>query len=217
LVGADFTHVGTTDFSSIYTKIRNTDTDQVVLCQGGLDVALAAQQFAQFDLHKKMKLAGMTLEDFYAKTLPLDALAGSVFALVWAPSVSPSARRLHGQLSRSIRGPVSYRHYMGYITTKQLIDRIEAAGTTKAGTLVAAFRDHAFDAAKADLATWRGCDHQAAQNVYAGTVVGAQRFAKTQYLFDVVGETSAAESAGACSGPEAGAAGAVMAKQALPA
>ena len=216
-IGADFTHVGTSDFSSIYTKIRNTDTDQVVLCQGGLDVALAAKQFVDFGLHKKMKLAGMTLEDFYYKTLPLDELAGSVFAVIWTPTVSESARQLHGRLAKSIHGPVSYRHYMGYITTRQLIDRIEAAGTTNAGKLVAAFRDHAFDAAKANPATWRGCDRQAIQNVYAGTVVNAKRFAQTSYLFDVVGETTAAESAGSCAGPDAAAATAAMAKQRMPA
>jgi ABC-type branched-subunit amino acid transport system substrate-binding protein len=216
-VGSDFTHVGTSDFSSIYTKIRNTDTEQVVLCQGGLDVALAAKQFVDFGLHKKMKLAGMTLEDFYYKTLPLDQLAGSVFAVIWTPTVSPSARALHAHLAKSIAGPISYRHYMSYLTAKQLIDRIEAAGTTHAAKLVAAFRDHSFDAAKADPAVWRGCDHQAAQNVYAGTVVNAKRFAQTQYLFDVVGETSAGESAGSCAGPDASAATAAMAKQTLPA
>jgi len=216
-IGVDFTHVGTADFSSVYTKIRNTDTDQVVLCQGGLDVALAAKQFVDFGLQKKMKLAGMTLEDFYYKTLPLDQLAGSVFAVIWTPTVSPSARALHAHLAKSISGPISYRHYMSYITTKQLIDRIEAAGTTHADKLVAAFRDHSFDAAKSDPAVWRGCDHQAAQNVYAGTVVSAKRFAQTQYLFDVVGETSAGESAGSCTGPDAAAATASMAKQTLPA
>jgi branched-chain amino acid transport system substrate-binding protein len=216
-IGADFTHVGTSDFSSVFTKIRNTDTDQVVLCQGGLDVALAAKQFVDFGLHKKMKLAGMTLEDFYYKTLPLDQLAGSVFAVIWTPTVSPSARALAARLSKSIHGPISYRHYMSYLTTKQLIDRIEAAGTTNAGKLVAAFRDHSFDAAKNDAAIWRGCDHQAVQNVYAGTVVNAKRFAQTQYLFDVVGETSATDSAGTCAGPDAAAATAAMAKQTLPA
>jgi branched-chain amino acid transport system substrate-binding protein len=216
-IGADFTHVGTSDFSSIYTKIRNTDTEQVVLCQGGLDVALAAKQFVDFGLQKKMKLAGMTLEDFYYKTLPLDELAGSVFAVIWTPTVSASARALHAKLARSIHGPISYRHYMSYLTTKQLIDRIEAAGTTNAGKLVTAFRDHSFDAAKSDRATWRGCDHQAIQNVYAGTVVNAKRFAQTQYLFDVVGETSAPDSAGSCAEPGAAAATAAMAKQTLPA
>jgi len=70
-VGADVLPVGTSDFSSTLTKIRNTETEQVVLCQGGLDVAIAARQFVIYGLHKKMRLAGMTLEDFYYKTLPL--------------------------------------------------------------------------------------------------------------------------------------------------
>jgi len=212
-VGADTLRVGTTDFSSTMTKIRNTDTEQVVLCQGGLDVAIAAKQFVDFGLHKKMRLAGMTLEDFYFKTLPLDQLAGSIFASLWMPSVSPSAKRLHDELARKIAGPISNRHYIGYMATKQLIERMNAAGSTKADKLIAAFSDHRYDSARENPSTWRGCDHQSAHDTYAGSVVSAARFRKTGYLLDAVATAEANDAAGPCSSPEASAASKAIAAQ----
>jgi len=202
-VGADVLRVGTTDFSSTMTKIRNTDTEQVVLCQGGLDVALAAKQFVLYGLHHKMRLAGMTLEDFYVKTLPLDELAGSVFASLWMPSVAPSAKRLHDELARKIGAPVSNRHYLGYVATKQLIERMNAAGSTKADKLIAAFADHRYDSYRENPSTWRRCDHQSAHDTYAGEVVNAARFRQTGYLFDVVATAEANDAAGSCSAGEA--------------
>ena len=215
-VGADILHVGTTDFSSTMTKIRNTDTEQVVLCQGGLDVAIAAQAFVTFGLHKKMRLAGMTLEDFYAKTLPLDELAGSVFASLWMPSVSPSAKRLAADLGRKVGGFISNRTYLGYESTRQLIDRIGAAGTTKADKLIAAFSDHRFDSARETTSTWRRCDHQAQHDTYAGAVVSSARYRKTGYLLDVVGATDASDAASACGTGEAALAARAISGQKIP-
>lgn len=212
-VGADFLKLGTTDFSSTLTKIRDLPVDQVVLCQGGLDVALCAKQFVEFGLHRKMKLAGMTLEDFYWKALPLDELAGSIFAVLWSPSVAPGAEKIAALFRRKISAYVSLRHYLGYVATKELIARISAAGTTDAQTLVRAFADHSFDAYKGQAALWRGCDHQALQPVYAGAVVSRARFAKTGTLFDAVGATETGDSALGCAVPPASAAAAAFAGQ----
>jgi branched-chain amino acid transport system substrate-binding protein len=215
-VGADFLKLGTPDFSSTLTKIRDTPTDQIVLCQAGLDVAVCAKQFVDLGLNRTIRLAGMTLEDFYYKTLPLDALAGSVFAVLWSPNVSDSAKRVAHTIAQRVGPFVSLRHYLGYLATKQMIDRIEAAGSTETVKLAAAFHDHAFDAYKNQPAIWRGCDHQALQNVYAGSLVNAAHFAKTNTLFDVVGEVATAESNSPCGTGEAAQAAAAIATQKIP-
>lgn len=212
-IGADVLPVGTSDFSSTLTKIRNTETEQVVLCQGGLDVALAARQFVTYGLHKKMRLAGMTLEDFYYKTLPLDDLAGSVFASLWMPSVSPSAGRLAADLRRKLGGFISNRTYLGYLATQQLIDRMNAAGTTKTESLLAAFADHRFNSYRENLSTWRHCDHQGQHDTYAGAVVSAARFRRTGYLLDVVGATDASDASVPCGTGEAAAGARAIAGQ----
>ncbi len=215
-VGADVLALGTADYSSSLTKLRNSNADVLVLCQGGFDAAKTAQQFVQFGLNKKMHLAGINMEDYYWHTIPSDALVGSTFAIHWTPTVSDSARRLTSRLQPLLKEPISSRDYFGYICTTQLIDRMNAAGTTKADALVAAFRDHRFDAAKAEPATWRGCDHQCAQDEYAGAVVSDAQRRKTGFMFEVVSELPARTGGRACSDADAGAATAAIAAQTVP-
>ncbi len=87
-VGHDIVPLGTSDFSSVLTKVRNSGADVLILANSGLDAANTAKQFVDFGLNKKMKLAGIALEDIYYKAIPLDAIAGATFPVIWTPSVS---------------------------------------------------------------------------------------------------------------------------------
>ena len=69
-VGHDVVALGTSDFSSVLTKLRNSDADVLVLCNSGLDAANTAKQWADFGLNKKQKLIGISLEDTYWKVRP---------------------------------------------------------------------------------------------------------------------------------------------------
>lgn len=200
-VGLDVVKLGTTDFSGSLTKLRNTDADVLILANSGLDAANTLKQWVDFGLNKKMHVAGISLEDIYYKALPLDAIAGATFPVLWAPSVSEAAEKLAKRMRRDIKGPVSGRHYLGYMAAASLIERINAAGSTKADKLAAAFDDHAFDAYKNARSIWHGCTHQCAQDTYAGSVIGSKKFEKTQFMYDVVGEVSAGESDGNCDSP----------------
>jgi branched-chain amino acid transport system substrate-binding protein len=208
--------LGSSDFSSVLTKIRNLDVNQVVMCLAGFDTAACAKQFVSFGLHKTMKISGIFLEDAYASALPLDELRGSVFGLTWSPYVTPASELLAKKIKAVNNGSVSFRNYMAYISTQQLTNRIEAAGTTRAETLVEAFANHRFDADKATEAVWRGCDHQCVQDTYAGAIVGSDRYKKTGYLFDVVADVRGPQVAGTCSDADAAAAQAIMASQTIP-
>ena len=78
------------------TKARNSGADVLMLANSGLDAANACKQFVDFGLGKKMKLAGINLEDFYYKAVPLDAIAGTTFPVAWTPTCSrcrPPAHR----------------------------------------------------------------------------------------------------------------------------
>lgn len=200
-VGLDVVKLGTTDFSSVLTKVRNSDADVLLLANSGLDAANTAKQFVDFGLNKRMKLAGLSLEDIYYNALPLDAIAGATFPVLWTPSVSPSAAKLAARMRRDIKGPISSRHYLGYMALTTLIERMNAVGTTRADKLAEAFDKHSFEAAKANKAEWHGCDHQCAQDVYAGAVVTSKQFAKTENMFEIVAEVPAAESDGTCDSP----------------
>jgi acyl-CoA synthetase (AMP-forming)/AMP-acid ligase II/ABC-type branched-subunit amino acid transport system substrate-binding protein len=215
-VGVDVLPLGTKDFSSVLTKVRNSDADVLVLANSGLDAANTIKQFVDFGLNKKLKLAGINLEDFYYKALPLDDIAGATFPMNWGPTVSPSAEKLAARLRRDIKEPLSSRHYIGYVGLLQLVDRLNAAGTTSAEKVALSFSNHSFDAAKGSKSLWSGIDHQCQQDVYAGTIVTAKRFEKTQFMFDVVAEVPASESDGTAESPWAVAAKANMALQTIP-
>jgi branched-chain amino acid transport system substrate-binding protein len=212
-VGHDVVPLGTADYSSVLTKLRNSDAEVFALCVSGLDAANAAKQWASFGLNKKQKLIGISLEDTYWKAVPLDAVQGATFPVLWSPTVSASAAKLAARLRQGIKGPIGGRHYLGYMAAWSLMERIKTAGTTKADKLMTAFENYSFDAAKNTRATYRGCDHQCIQDVYAGSSVNAKKFAQTQFMFDLVGEVPAAESDGSCDSPWAKAAQTAMASQ----
>ena len=213
--GLDIVPLGMTDFSSTLTKVRNSDAEVLILTNSGLDAANLAKQFVAFGLNKRMKLAGIGLEDIYHGAVPLDALAGSTFPLLWAPNASDGAARLTQILRRSIHGPISQRHWLGYGALTALVDRMNAAGTTKADKIAAAFDDHSFDDFKRSKATFRACDHQAIQDMYAGAIVSQATFAKTQYMYEVVAEVPAVESDGTCDSPWARTAHAALSAQTI--
>ena len=196
-VGHDIVKLGTSDFSPVLTKVRNSDADVLVLANSGLDAANTAKQFVQFGLNKKLKLAGISLEDIYYKALPLDEIIGATFPVLWAPSVSDSARQLARRMERDVHNvPVSGRHYLGYMAMASLADRMNAAGTTRADAIAKAFDNHGFMAYKENESLWKGCDHQCAQDTYAGATISSKQFARTSFMYDVVATVPAVESDG---------------------
>jgi len=214
--GADILKLGTEDYSSTLTKMRNSDAEVLVLCQGGFDAAKIAQQFVDFGLHKKMHLAGTNMEDYYWKSFPTEQLIGSTFAIPWSPLLSDSSMKFARMLQPHLSEPITARHYFGYLCTTQLIDRLHAAGTTKADAIVNAFADHRFDAGKASPAMWRACDHQCVQDEYAGAIVSKRQREKTHFMYEIVAEVSGIAAAGTCNDPDASAAAEAIASQKTP-
>ena len=217
-MGSDLLPLGTNDYSSTLTKVRNSGADVLVLCLGGFDGAKTAKQFVDFGLHKQMKLGGVSgsMEDYYWKAVPTDELVGSTFAVNWAPSVSDSSRALARKLKALTHDSPSSRYYFPYVCVMQLIERMHAAGTTKTDALIAAFSDHKFDAYKVNPGIWRACDHQAVTDEYAGAILSSKAREKADFMFEVVVEVPGINAAGACSDADASAAGVAMASQKVP-
>ena len=195
-IGHDVVKLGTSDFSSNLTKARNSDADVLMLANSGLDAANACKQFVDFGLGKKMKLAGINLEDFYYKAVSLDSLVGTTFPVAWSPTCCDDARKFTARLQKNVNGPISWRHYFGYVGAMSLMQRIASAGTTDAQKLATAFENYTFDAYKPSKSTFEAYDHQLAQDVFAGSVVSSKTFARTQFMFDIVGEVAASDSDG---------------------
>ncbi len=217
-VGADLLPLGTNDYSATLTKVRNSDADVLAMCLGGFDGAKTAKQFVDFGLHKRMKLGGVTgsMEDYYWKAVPIDELAGSTFAVNWAPSVSDSSRALAAKLKAAIGDSPSSRYYFPYVCMMQLAERMHAAGTTKADALVAAFADHRFNAYRSGTAWWRGCDHQCVQDMYTGAILTNKAREKADFMFEIVADIHGLDAAGACDAADSVAATAAFNSQQIP-
>ena len=217
-IGSDLLPLGTNDYSATLTKVRNSNADVLALCLGGFDGAKTCKQFVDFGLHKKMKLGGVTgsMEDYYWKAVPIDELAGSPFAVNWAPSVSESARAIAAKLKAAIGDSPSSRYYFPYVSMMALADRMHAAGTTKADALVAAFSDHRFNAYRSGTAWWRGCDHQCVQDMYTGTVLDSKAREKADFMFEIVATVHGLDAAGACDAADSVAATSALEKQQIP-
>ncbi len=142
VAGMDLHPVGTSDFSPFMVKARATDADAFLLLNGGTDTQNAATAFVQFGLQKRMLAAGVTGENELAAGFPAEELAGSLWGYVWGPDAGGGAAALHRRLAAAAQGfPPNWRQYLGYMAVANIVDRIEASGTTDTDTLGARVRE----------------------------------------------------------------------------
>jgi branched-chain amino acid transport system substrate-binding protein len=218
IAGMDLHPLGTSDFSPFMIKARNTDADAFLLLNGGTDTQNAATAFVQFGLHKRMLAAGVTGENELAAGFPSEELAGSLWGYVWGPDAGGRAASLHRRFVAAAKGfPPNWRQYLGYMAVANTIDRIEASGTTDTETLVRAFENHRYDAAKAQPAYFRACDHQAVQETFCAEMLPrAKRRAPDEY-FRIVSADGGDFAAGPCSEGDSAKAAAIIGGQKVPA
>src|SRR5208283_5199231 len=75
-LGADYTPLGTTDFSANLIKAQSTNPDAIILLLAGDDMINCLKQAVQFGLNQKIHIAGAQQELEVNKGLPPDALFG---------------------------------------------------------------------------------------------------------------------------------------------
>jgi len=83
-LGADYTPLGTTDFSANLIKAQSTNPDALILLLAGDDMINCLKQSVQFGLNQKLHIAGAQQELEVNKGLPPNALFGDwVFEWYW--------------------------------------------------------------------------------------------------------------------------------------
>ncbi len=216
--GMDLHPIGATDFSPFMVKARNSDADAFLILNGGTDTQNAAKAFVQFGLQKKMLAAGVTGENELAAGFPAEELAGSLWGYVWGPDAGGGAAALHARLAAVARGfPPNWRQYLGYMAVANTIERIEASGTTDTATLVRAFENHRYDAAKAQPAYFRACDHQAVQETYCAEMLPAAKRTTPGEYFRIVQAIGGDFAAGRCDDADSAAAARAIGSETIPA
>jgi branched-chain amino acid transport system substrate-binding protein len=217
VAGMDLHPIGTGDFSSFMVKARATDADAFLILNGGTDTQNAATSFVQYGLHKRMLAAGVTGENELAAGFPSEELAGSLWGYVWGPDAGGDAASLHRRLAAVAQGfPPNWRQYLGYMAVKNIIAAVEGSGTTDTAALVRALENHRYDAAKAQPAFFRACDHQAVQETYCAEMLPRAKRRDPNEYFRIVSRVGGEFAAGPCSDPDSSKAAAIIGGEKVP-
>jgi len=213
VVANDKHALGALDFSSYMTKARNTDAEVMVFCNYGPDTQNAVKAAIQLGINKKMKFGGILCGNDVAVDLPVDDIVGSTWGYVWGPEAGGArTAEIYKSLKAKTKN-VDWRMYLGLIAGENMIDRLNAVGTTDASKVVASFEDYHYDAGKKQGAYFRKCDHQAVQQTYAGTIVPKSKRKSEGEYFVITSTVGGEYAAEACSQPDAAAATAVFTKE----
>jgi branched-chain amino acid transport system substrate-binding protein len=115
-LGADYTPLGTTDFSANLIKAQSTNPDAIVLLLAGDDMINCLKQAVQFGLDKKTHIAGAQQELEVNKGLPPDALFGDwVFEWYWKQPGVPHVEQFVADIRKRTNGNVpTARTWFGY-------------------------------------------------------------------------------------------------------
>jgi len=207
-VGADKHPLGATDYSAYLTKARNTDANVLVFSNYGPDCQNATKQAVGLGLHKKMAFGGILCGNEVAVGMPVDDITGSLWGYIWGPEAGGTrTSQIYALLKERAKAfPTNWRQYLGFMAGENLINRINEAGSTDTETLIKAFEDYKYDAAKSKPAYFRKCDHEAVQQTYAGEIVAKSKRRSPDEYFVIASTVGGEFAAGPCDNPDSAAA-----------
>jgi branched-chain amino acid transport system substrate-binding protein len=115
-LGADYTPLGTTDFSANLIKAQAANPDALILLLAGDDMINCLKQAVQFGLDKKLHIAGAQQELEVNKGLPPEALFGDwVFEWYWKQPGVPHVEEFVADIRKKSGGSVpTARTWFGY-------------------------------------------------------------------------------------------------------
>ncbi|MBX9710327.1 MAG: ABC transporter substrate-binding protein [Xanthobacteraceae bacterium] len=118
-LGADYTPLGTTDFSANLIKAQSTNPDAIILLLAGDDMVNCLKQAVQFGLDKKTHIAGAQQELEVLLSLPPEALIGDwVFEWYWNQPNVPHVAEFVADIRKKSGGHVpTARTWFGYAAT----------------------------------------------------------------------------------------------------
>ncbi len=201
VVGEDLHKLGETDYSSYLTKARNTDANVLFFSNYGPDCQNSTKAAVQLGLHKKMTFGGILSGNDVAVGMPVDDIVGSIWGYVWGPEAGGNAMEVYNALKPGTT-EVDWRQYLGYMAARNIINRVNAAGTTQTEKVIEAFENYHYDAAKKSGAYFRKCDHQAIQQTYAGVIVPKSKRRSPNEFFTIAATIGGEYAAESCAAPD---------------
>ena len=112
-LGADYTPLGTTDFSANLIKAQSTNPDAIILLLAGDDMINCLKQAVQFGLNQKIHIAGAQQELEVNKGLPPEALFGDwVFEWYWKQPGVPHVEQFVADIRKRYRRQRAHRAHL---------------------------------------------------------------------------------------------------------
>ncbi len=173
--GEVFSPIGTKDFSTYITKIRQSGADAVYISMAGDDYNAFLQQSAQYRLPEKVQL----LSEVVDMTVPRavgDAALGLISSMRYCFRLDNPANKAFVALWQKEYGvPPDNNEGEQWQALQILAAGVEKAKDTGTDALCSALEDVAIDDIKGHVAI-RKCDHQAEQSGYMVKLVKADGF-----------------------------------------
>src|SRR3984893_5164583 len=116
---ADYSPLGTTDFSANLIKAQSTNPDAIILLLAGDDMINCLKQAVQFGLNNKTHIASAQQEMEVLLALPPEALIGDwLFEFYWKQPVIPHLEQFVADIRKKSGGHVpTARTWFGYAAT----------------------------------------------------------------------------------------------------
>jgi branched-chain amino acid transport system substrate-binding protein len=189
-VGADFTPLGTTDFSANLIKAQSTKPDAIILLLAGDDMINCLKQAVQFGLNKKFHIAGAQQELEVNEGLPPDALFGDwVFEWYWKQPGVPHVEEFVAAIRKKTGGKVpTARTWFGFAATWSCKLAADKAKSLEAVKLARAMQGMVLPPEVALMPNnpyYRIGDNQLMPTLYVGHSQPAPKGGDPEDLFDV--------------------------------
>ena len=189
-LGADYTPLGTTDFSANLIKAQSTKPDALILLLAGDDMVNCLKQAVQFGLDKKTHIAGAQQELEVNLALPPQALLGDwCFEWYWKQPGVPHVAEFVADIRKRSGGHVpTARTWFGYAATWSCYLAAEKAKSLEAVKMAKAMQGMVLPPEVALMPNnpfYREGDNQLMPTLFVGTSQPAPAGGDKEDLFKV--------------------------------
>jgi branched-chain amino acid transport system substrate-binding protein len=189
-LGADYTPLGTTDFSANLIKAQSTKPDALILLLAGDDMVNCLKQAVQFGLDKKTHIAGAQQELEVNLALPPQALLGDwCFEWYWKQPGVPHVAEFVADIRKRSGGHVpTARTWFGYAATWSCYLAAEKAKSLDAVKMAKAMQGMVLPpevALMPNAPFYREGDNQLMPTLFVGTSQAAPAGGDKEDLFKV--------------------------------
>ncbi|MBR8257585.1 ABC transporter substrate-binding protein [Burkholderia ambifaria] len=190
LIGSDEVAVNTADYSAYLLKIRQAKPDAVITALVGGDLSNFLKQWNELGLKDKTPIAGVAVSDSDFWSIGPGATTG-IYAKPWYyadPRNTPEDKAFIAAFESRYHHPPSEKAWLGWFSTRALLQAIDAAKSTDPKAIVSALEKWHVNENGIDV-KFREGDHQLVRPLL---ILRAKQKITDKYdFFDVVEHTPA--------------------------